>query len=353
METVSTDIDVFIGNKTHVDKCAFDLWLKHVEAKDASKVLGSELDKDSDHLLAYTLDQFRIFCMLEPMLQHPEKLFEQHLFQITPDSKKKLVFKYYEIEETIVREIVGKKLSKGTRRDLDDVSAKTLKPLKVCQRQFDNCRRIFKLVEDASYDIPQEIEKKFRLSKDLCRRYAAIVFLASNRFECNKRKLSHLDLTDFVQCYHFFTENWTTKQGDRVGAEINAEFFHDLRSIKTLSNEVNKIFRCYTNLVSKEPEEISRRLNGNESTVKLLMKNIVSIASNMYKPKSTRDFFVDTIEKVCEIGKSLGWRVDHLKKFFDLFQLAILNGRQTHPSVATWSKFIATFTKCALQLYRF
>lgn len=44
-------------------------------------------------------------------------------------------FRYYAFHDVFVREVLGKKLSKGTKKDLDDISAKTGVTLKSCRRQ--------------------------------------------------------------------------------------------------------------------------------------------------------------------------------------------------------------------------
>lgn len=43
--------------------------------------------------------------------------------------------RYYAFDDGFVREVLGKKLSKGTKKDLDDISAKTGVTLKSCRRQ--------------------------------------------------------------------------------------------------------------------------------------------------------------------------------------------------------------------------
>lgn len=48
---------------------------------------------------------------------------------------------YHELDDAVLREILGKKVSSKTRKDLDDVSELTRLPLKSCHRQYDNIRR--------------------------------------------------------------------------------------------------------------------------------------------------------------------------------------------------------------------
>ena len=49
------------------------------------------------------------------------------------------LFRYYAFDDVFVREVLGKKLSKGTKKDLDDISAKTGVTLKSCRRQVNTC----------------------------------------------------------------------------------------------------------------------------------------------------------------------------------------------------------------------
>lgn len=77
------------------------------------------------------------------------------------------VCRYYQIEDAVVREFLGKKLSSRHRKDLDEVSDKTYISLRSCRRQFDNVKRIFKRVEELPGSIVQNIKKQFLLSDEL------------------------------------------------------------------------------------------------------------------------------------------------------------------------------------------
>lgn len=143
-----------------------------------------ECEASKDVLLSDTMDQYRTFQMCERLLHSPAKLANQLLFQIPPHRQIMLIercshdaiiklthlfqrshnslflylfvkppplcyvsshgnlffvslslFRYYAFDDTFVREVLGKKLSKGTKKDLDDISAKTGVTLKSCRRQ--------------------------------------------------------------------------------------------------------------------------------------------------------------------------------------------------------------------------
>lgn len=80
-----------------------------------------------------------------------------------------IVFRYYEFDDSVIRELLGKKLSSRHRKDLDEVSEKTNVLLKSCRRQFDNVKRVFKTVEELTGNMVQNIKSNFLLSDELSR----------------------------------------------------------------------------------------------------------------------------------------------------------------------------------------
>lgn len=104
------------------------------------------------------------------------------------------------MDDSVCRELLGKKLSTKHRKDLDEIADKTCVKIKSCRRQFDNIKRIFKIVEELSGNIVNNIKAQFLLSEELAKKYAAIVFIACIRFETSKKKLLYLNFADFFEC---------------------------------------------------------------------------------------------------------------------------------------------------------
>lgn len=119
--------------------------------------------------------------------------------------------RYYEFDDSVVRELLGKKLSSRHRKDLDEVAEKTGCPLKSCRRQFDNIKRVYKMVEEMPGSVVQNIQNLFYLSEELARKYAVVVFLASIRFEMTKRRLQYLTFPLLKKCTEFIMDLWTYK----------------------------------------------------------------------------------------------------------------------------------------------
>uniref|UniRef100_A0A8D0GT71 FGF1 intracellular binding protein n=1 Tax=Sphenodon punctatus TaxID=8508 RepID=A0A8D0GT71_SPHPU len=145
---------------------------------------------------------------------------------------------YYAFDEAFVREVLGKKLSKGTKKDLDDISAKTGVTLKSCRRQFDNFKRVFKAVEELRGSLVENIQQHFLLSDRLARDYAAVVFFANSRFETGKKKLQFLTFEDFAFCAEQMIQNWTLgavdTNVDDMDVDLDKEFLQDLKELKVL-----------------------------------------------------------------------------------------------------------------------
>jgi len=165
-------VDVFVGNSTFVDSEIYQLWVDGNSAREAADALQQrgilqQFGANMDLLMSDVLDHYRTFHMLERLLQTPLKLTEEWTFQMESETQKMLIEKYYQLDDSVVREILGKKLSSRLRKDLDEVSEKTSVSLISCRRQYDNVRRVHKAVEDMHGHIIDNIQNNFLLSAEL------------------------------------------------------------------------------------------------------------------------------------------------------------------------------------------
>nr|XP_045011541.1 acidic fibroblast growth factor intracellular-binding protein isoform X3 [Jaculus jaculus] len=247
---MTSELDIFVGNTTLIDEDVYRLWLDGYSVNDAVtlRVRSGILEQTgatAGVLQSDTMDHYRTFHMLERLLHAPPKLLHQLIFQIPPSRQALLIERYYTFDEAFVREVLGKKLSKGTKKDLDDISTKTGITLKSCRRQFDNFKRVFKVVEEMRGSLVDNIQQHFLLSDRLARDYAAIVFFANNRFETGKKKLQYLSFGDFAFCAELMIQNWTLgavgeaptdpdSQVDDMDVDLDKEFLQDLKELKVL-----------------------------------------------------------------------------------------------------------------------
>lgn len=122
------------------------------------------------------------------------------------------------------------------------------------RRQFDNIKRVFKVVEEMPGAIVDNIKSSFHLSDELAKKYACVVFIACIRFETTKKKLQHLSFNSWKTCSEVIMEQWTynisgknlTKKipelvlwiyflgSEYDDTEMDKEFLLELRELKIL-----------------------------------------------------------------------------------------------------------------------
>ncbi|OWF46584.1 acidic fibroblast growth factor intracellular-binding protein-like [Mizuhopecten yessoensis] len=359
-------VDVFVGNFTVIDTDLYELWLSGYSAHDASAVLQKRgvlhnMGVGFQDLVSDTQDNYRLFINLEKLLKDPAKLGEQHLYQLDPQTQKLLIERYYQFDAVVVREVLGKKLSSRNRKDLDDVCEKTRVPLRSCRRQFDNLKRVFKTVEDLTGTLVENIQAHYLVSEVLAKEYAAIVFIANNRFETGKKKLSHLTFYDFVHCATSLIANWSYTAKDSKGREdmdvdLDRRFLQDLREFKILLDKEN--LDEHKSLVLNAtktalPKRIHQDLDDN---FKNMSKAIVNIAYGLNHSKEARDIFIDLVEKIIEPCMQGRWLKDELNTvllaYRDVYpQLEAFRHRNLSRHKVVWDRYMNTLTSCIVQLY--
>ena len=95
--------------------------------------------------------------------------------------KNYLSFRYYEFNASVVRELVGHKLSQRQRKELDEVSEKTQVRLRSCRRQFDNIKRISRAIEEHKN---VNVFKEIFLLEDKMIEYKTFFFCSNPLFMC-------------------------------------------------------------------------------------------------------------------------------------------------------------------------
>ena len=135
------------------------------------------------------IEQYRVFDVLEHFMCQPLLLHSQMMIQIPATIQQFIVQKYWGLNDSVVREIVYKRLNKS-RKDLDDVSDLTGLNLKCVTRQFDNLKRIYTFIEDNQwqFNILRSIEVNFLLDPLLARKYSCVIFLQFSKFNLTSKR---------------------------------------------------------------------------------------------------------------------------------------------------------------------
>ncbi|XP_063801150.1 acidic fibroblast growth factor intracellular-binding protein isoform X1 [Pseudophryne corroboree] len=355
--TMANELDVFVGNTTLIDEEVYQLWLDGYTVSDAVNIrlksgILDQTGAGPDVLESDTMDHYRTFQMIERLLHYPPKLVQQLLFQIPPYKQSMLIERYYAFDEAFVREVLGKKLSKGTKKDLDDISAKTGVTLKSCRRQFDNFKRVFKVVEEMRGALVENIQQNFLLSDRLARDYAAIVFFANSRFETGKRKLQYLTFEDFASCAEHLIQSWTLGAVDvaeDMDMDLDKEFLQDLKDLKILITDKD--------LLDQHKSLVCTSLRGKigifhemEANFKTLSRALVNIGTSLTHNKDVRDFFIDLVEKFIEPCKAANWSFSDVQLFLTQYT-ASARALDAFKQLALWERYMGTLRSCLLKMY--
>lgn len=359
-----SDVDVYVGNDIFIDKSVYQLWLDGYSPVEAVHILKQrgildETGVPQEVLKSDTYNHFKLFDMLEPILQQPPRLAKQMRFQIVAENQKTLIEKYYEFDHIVIREILGKKLSSKTRKELDDVSDKTHVNLKSCRRQFDNMKRVFKVVEEMRGSLCQNIQQHFLLPKALAEKYAAVVFITNNRFETGKKKLQYLQFDDFAHCANLMIANWSYSSGnclrEDTDVDLDREFLQDLKDLKIFLDrdfiDEHKIITC-KNMKPHLNEKIHSEIQVN---FKALSRALINIACNLVHTKELRDLFVDFVEMFIETCRSLHLTHAQVDIFLQEYHKAVSQmdsvKKANHRVSSIWDRYLNTVKSCLLQLY--
>ncbi|NXV55831.1 FIBP protein, partial [Molothrus ater] len=267
---MSSDLDVFVGNTTLIDEEVYRLWLDghSVAEAVARRLRGGVLEREGTSvavLQSDTRDHYRTFQMLERLLHAPPRLLQQLLFQIPPERQALLVQRYYAFDEALARELLGKKLSKGTKKELDEVSARTGVGIRSCRRD-----------------------------------YAAIVFFANSRFETGKRRLQFLSFGDFAACAQSMMAHWSqgalAPEAAEPDGDLPKSFLQDLKELKVLVSDKDLLDQHKSLVCSALRGKISV-YNELEANFKALSRALVNVGGKLTHARDVRDFFVDLVEK--------------------------------------------------------
>jgi len=371
-------MNVFLCDPAEVDMTIFSQWLQGLSIESAVKyrynkdLSGFESSQNYLQLLqSETEDQYRLFDLLEPYLQNPNALKDQHVFPIPYPNCKELIEKYYALDEAVIREFLGKKLNARHRRDLDDISKVTGVSLKSCCRQFDNIKQVLKAVDDLEGSLVDNIKKEFLLPDSLAKSYASIVFMSANKFETGKKRLAYMTLSDFTYCASLMIEYWTV--GSDIASaravdddlELDRDFLQELHDLKLYLTDRTWVDRRQRFILKdlKKKSHQAGYVSTVESNFKTIHKNIVSFGASLLHSRDLKDFFVDLHEKLIELFLQIPWSKAQVETFLCSFIDTFSECEAAHtkaagkpkPKEKPWRivciRYYVTLKNCILQLY--
>jgi len=351
--------DVFVCDPLVVDQVVYRCWLQGFDEAEAA-IKKQPFIPPQFHLknwglllLSEVQDQYRNFRLLEHHLRYPSLSGSDAIFQVTPQAHQMMVESYYELDDMLMRELIGRKLTGGLRKDLQDTSEKVNLKLACCWRQFDNLKRVYKTVtRDLRSPTVDVIQKNFGISRDLANKYARIVFMCFHRFDISKKRLNFLGYSDFDKFCALLMANWVDPAAANA-IEIDLKLKDDIRDLKAYlfsSKEYPDQYRKSVKakfLTATNPPLQKFKMKHLESKFKTLLKALLNIGANLSDSKQFKDVFEDIVEKIVDIclkieftPKELDLLFLYLEDTFELNILSMLNIRHGQRFAANWRRYL-------------
>ena len=195
------ELSVFCSNILVIDRLIWHSFLFGLSVQQTvTRVKEEKSDLTMAQVSAVVTTQYRNYELLESFLHQPKTLQTQLLFHLSKKTRETIVKSYYQLDDKVVRELLGKRLNHRLRKDLDYISQRTRTSMAGCKRMFDNMKRIYKILEDMEVagNPVTYLTHKVHLPPDLAQEYAYIIFINGYRLDTTKRKLVQVQLSDFM-----------------------------------------------------------------------------------------------------------------------------------------------------------
>ncbi|KAM7535813.1 hypothetical protein Aperf_G00000102834 [Anoplocephala perfoliata] len=344
----------------------FEFWIEGLSIDEVAHKLQSQPDVEVfnlslDILMSSVADQYAQFTLLESEMAHPDVFITySSTFIVDWKLRRRIVERYYSLNDSLCRELLGSKLSARFRRDLSDIAERCGLRLRSVRRQFENLRRVSRFVEDTPGHLCDIIRRSFCLAQPLAEVYSAMIFLSVNRFETSKRCFSGATFADFTYCADQLMTYWTTS--DSTGSKLDSpldldldfEFCAELKSLKLIVEKQTYLERHKSLVIRQISSSVSEScLHWIELNFKTLSKAITTIATGLSHAKEVRDLFLDIVEKVIEVVVSAQWTYQEFSNFLTSFDeaLRILPPAKSSSFQRSWVRFFAPFKSICLRLF--
>lgn len=253
---------------------------------------------------------------------------------------------YFSLDQSVVRELIGRKLVGRTRRDLDDISDCTCVPLASCRRQFDNLCIVLARIEASPTGLYHLVQRKFFLSERLRDFYVGVLFLNHHQIDVYKHaSVKALPMEVILGCAHAIIRTWS-KDGNSL--TFNPAIAHDLRELKMSLWEHQ---HSWIDAILADPPLFQVVNNRDVAKLVILIKNIFQIGGGLVQSREIRGLLADIVELISiPTFQLMGANYSHVGNIlFSLKSLCSLADgiTKTNPRiVASFDAFLLGLVEC-------
>jgi len=322
------------------------------------------MKSDPQILSNYIKHQYRNFELMEHFFRNPtgegkiNLIADQFLFPLPPHVLQCLLDGYYSLDEMLVKELLGKKLTNKMRKDLDELSEEMGIHLASSRRQFDNLKRIYKCVEELEGGVIEAIQENYLLSEELAMKYVRIVFMSKNKLETftNKKRFSLVKAGDFEYCVSAILKYWTASASS---IDLDPRFLKDISEVKSIfsTNDPVDELRALmaVSLTNSGQEKILTKSKGH---TKQIVRNIFLLGAGLRQEKELKDLFMDIMDKVVDPLKKAKLTAEESGALINSISIAFRNMKSIQeqerdyfaPSV---DRLTAALRQCVKRLFVF
>mmetsp|Transcript_31204 Transcript_31204/g.100118 ORF Transcript_31204/g.100118 Transcript_31204/m.100118 type:complete len:419 (-) Transcript_31204:22-1278(-) len=404
---VETVLECFVTDKIKIDEAAFKVWIRGHTAAEAARYKEAFLKNiltnmnivdphDSRINVARRInrqecnEQFQLYEWLTPMLNSPPLFQTQSLYTLYPGDVTFMIQEYYSFDETVMRELLGKALSKGDGREVEDNSEMLRVQVRSVRRQFNNTKRIMKHVETEiqavrasgrllTKTILEMIQEDFCLPMELASQYLHMIFLCFNKIETFKSRLNLLDFNEWNSLSGVVMAMW----GSEKSLELDLHFTDQMRQAKealldkeTFSDIRKHILSSFKSTIadldgawsggggggsihlgtgtgSHHMQTTRKMMAALESNFNSIMKAIAQIGSGLQEWREVRDLFVDLNDKVLQPLDQADMSLEQVMILFSSMDkaLSVSKKKQLPMWAAAWRKCVEAIKMLTVTMY--
>eukprot|EP00045_Choanoeca_perplexa_P012681 m.139729 g.139729 ORF g.139729 m.139729 type:complete len:345 (+) comp16097_c0_seq2:90-1124(+) len=325
------------GPNLGLDSIVLKLWLQGYKVDEAVDRRADCRTHPRYLVEGDTRDNYDMFASLEPYLKAPLSLFRQPLFALSSRAHEELIAGYYSYDNAVMAEILDNPLSRGSRKDLDEVADKTGVTLKSCRRQFDNLRRVYKFAEANQGELVALIANEFALHEALARQYAAMVFISDNKLAIQKKALNNVTLPTFLTCAQAMFTRWTTPT---MQLDLDKSFLLHCHELRSVSLDHLDDFKSHFASKQAIPAEVMQAL-----------LSTFSLAAGFSHTRDWRDAFEDIMQQMVQVFSTHSLAAGDAKALLDGVQLLMAGFGLSSAQAYTLDKWVKGLCCVSVLMY--
>lgn len=195
-------------------------------------------------------------------------------------------------------------------------------------------------------------------TKKTARQYAHILFIADNKMDTFRKRLSCYQFSDFEYCGAVFMQYWTASTMDTL-PEFDPHLAQDVRDLKSLMLNDRAVLDELRNRISNNLSQSAHPpvLERIQSNFKVVLRNMLSVGCMINQQKEVRNIFVEIADKLVDAFLQVGWSHVDMELFYNSLiaefgNTTSLTSRYRERYSTSWIRLVTGIKLASIRLYR-